>query len=674
MPLNRASIGSILLIVGLILVSFPPSPLHLARANPSILYVPAQYATIQSAVNAAFAGDTILVSSGTYKERVAITKSLNLTGASRDTTIINATQLGPGINVTLAGGVSIQGFTIINTGLFASGILISSSFQITVLHNKVTASTQSNGTYVYNSNLVTLQDNILTGNLYGIAVQGGYGNVIQKDNSTGNNIGLGVYNSTGNTITSNTFRRNIDGIRLWYSSTGNILSKNLIANNTGNGINVRYSGNNRFTDDNIDFNTGSPSTTGILLSNSPSNVIFHNNIRNNAIQAYAVYPPGDLSTWDNATGSALKTDPKIRFVDKNANSVWDFNETVVYDTDNNGIFDVGDIRIASAGGTVPLPGTVLASDPKIKFIDRNNYGARWVPGEAVVYDSNGNGIFDPGEPAIAGVGGNFWSDYKGKDNGARGFALDGIGDTLLPTPCPSGGSPCSSTGSPPGFDWYPLMTLSSNPLNVTATAKPRTGYVPLQVSFNATVAGGTAPYLYSWDFGDGTPSSQQQNPTHTFQSKGNYIAAVTVTDASVISQSSAVPVTVLAQAGALILKVVDQSLNPLAGANITSTLQPQGQTRISAISNAQGRVAWPFLAPGSYTMQASKTGYVNGTTTVSVALNQTTNGTIMLVPPAQPSNNLPLIAGVGVAIAALALVVTYLFLRRRKQAKRAPVK
>jgi parallel beta-helix repeat protein len=506
-----------------------------------------------------------------------------------------------------------------------------------------------------------------------MAVQGGFGNVIQKDNSTGNSIGLGVYNSTGNAITGNTFRRNIDGIRLWYSSTGNIISKNLIANNTGNGLNVRYSGNNRFTDDNIDFNTGSPSTTGIYLQKSPSNVIFHNNIRNNTIQAFAVYPPGDQSTWDNATGSALTTDPKIKFVDKNPNAVWAFNETVVYDTDNNGLFDTGDIRIASAGGTIPLNGTPLATDPKIKFIDRNNNGARWVPGEAVVYDSNSNGIFDPGEPAIAGVGGNFWSDYKGKDNGARGFALDGIGDTLVPTPCPNGGAPCSSTGSPPGFDWYPLMTLSSNPLNVTAYAKPRTGYVPLPVSFSVTVAGGVAPYVYSWDFGDGTPTSQQQNPTHTFQSKGNYIATVTVTDTSVISQSTAVPVTVLAQAGALILKVVDQSNNALAGANITSTSQPQGQARVSAISNAQGRVAWPFLAPGFYTLLASKTGYVSTTTTVGVALNQTTSGTIMLLPLAQPSN-LPLFAGVGVAVAAVALVVAYLFLRRRKQAKKASVR
>jgi hypothetical protein len=72
-------------------------------------------------------------------------------------------------------------------------------------------------------------------------------------------------------------------------------------------------------------------------------------------------------------------------------------------------------------------------------------------------------------------------------------------------------------------------------------------------------------------------------------------------------------------------------------------------------------------------LQASKTGYVNTTTTVSVALNQTTNGTITLLLPAQPSN-LPLFAGVGVAVAAVALVAAYMFLRRRKQAKKLPVK
>jgi hypothetical protein len=49
-------------------------------------------------------------------------------------------------------------------------------------------------------------------------------------------------------------------------------------------------------------------------------------------------------------------------------------------------------------------------------------------------------------------------------------------------------------------------------------------------AFTATPAGGTPPYTFSWDFGDGT-SSSDQNPTHCFEAEGTYEVVVTVTDA-----------------------------------------------------------------------------------------------------------------------------------------------
>jgi hypothetical protein len=62
-------------------------------AHSAELRVPAQYPTIQSAVNAAVTGDTVLISPGTYNERVAITgKSVVLRGerGAAAQTIINA--------------------------------------------------------------------------------------------------------------------------------------------------------------------------------------------------------------------------------------------------------------------------------------------------------------------------------------------------------------------------------------------------------------------------------------------------------------------------------------------------------------------------------------------------------------------------------------------------------
>jgi hypothetical protein len=50
------------------------------------------------------------------------------------------------------------------------------------------------------------------------------------------------------------------------------------------------------------------------------------------------------------------------------------------------------------------------------------------------------------------------------------------------------------------------------------------------VQFNATVYGGTEPYTWEWDFGDGSVSNIS-NPVHTYEYVGNYSITLTITDA-----------------------------------------------------------------------------------------------------------------------------------------------
>jgi uncharacterized repeat protein (TIGR01451 family) len=58
--------------------------------------------------------------------------------------------------------------------------------------------------------------------------------------------------------------------------------------------------------------------------------------------------------------------------------------------------------------------------------------------------------------------------------------------------------------------------------------EPASGCEPLTVRFDATVSGGTPPYQYEWDLGDGS-SSTLEHPVHTYEA-GAYTVSVTVTD------------------------------------------------------------------------------------------------------------------------------------------------
>ncbi len=69
------------------------------------------FATIQSAIDAASAGDTISVASGTYYENVAIEKSLDLIGADSEITIIDGGHIANTVTIT-ASDVGLSGFTI----------------------------------------------------------------------------------------------------------------------------------------------------------------------------------------------------------------------------------------------------------------------------------------------------------------------------------------------------------------------------------------------------------------------------------------------------------------------------------------------------------------------------------------------------------------------------------
>jgi PKD repeat protein len=69
----------------------------------------------------------------------------------------------------------------------------------------------------------------------------------------------------------------------------------------------------------------------------------------------------------------------------------------------------------------------------------------------------------------------------------------------------------------------------------------------LSVQFSSTVSGGTAPYTYAWNFGDGGPIGTTANPVHVYSGVGPYTASLTVTDYNGFTGGGSGPAVVVVQ-------------------------------------------------------------------------------------------------------------------------------
>ena len=253
-----AGITLTLLLIGVLTFEANVQPV---KAEPRTWIVdddgPADFHTIQEAIDAASDGDTIFVYNGTY-EPIVVDKALSLEGENKSITIIVGTPSNPyfGTVSVLVSGVNVSGFAIRNSlkhgialeGTWKttlSGITISNNFlsdctwgisltlcdRVIIADNIVTR-TKIAGIECSHSTKCQIINNTITNNLgYGILDMGKtiwfnhelvdvpVYNSICNNTITCNHLGIGV-NAINDTLRNNVMASNIEaGIEIGMSHT-----------------------------------------------------------------------------------------------------------------------------------------------------------------------------------------------------------------------------------------------------------------------------------------------------------------------------------------------------------------------------------------------------------------------------------------------------------------------
>lgn len=214
------------------------------------------FCTIGAAARKAGAGQTVLVSSGTYHESVTVSNS----GTSAAPLVFAAAN---GATVTVTGGtngfkvsgksyVQIKRFAVTNTS--AVGILVSGSDHVTVESNNVShAGQRTSGLIAKGISLSGTTRSVVRFNVVhdnsdaGIGItSASNGNFITGNESFGNArgytraaAGIDLRNSTGNQVNANYVHDNEDsGLNIWNASNSTVAVNNVTADNGDHGIDV----------------------------------------------------------------------------------------------------------------------------------------------------------------------------------------------------------------------------------------------------------------------------------------------------------------------------------------------------------------------------------------------------------------------------------------------------
>ncbi|MGB9927182.1 MAG: NosD domain-containing protein, partial [Methanosarcina sp.] len=457
--------------------------------------------SIQTAVNNAVSGDSVIVKPGTYNGNIVINVP-NL--------VIRSESGNPADTIIRANSNSSTVFNIAANNITVSGFKIESG---------------GRGFYLTTCNGCTISSNELTDNNHAIYLRDSNYNKISA-NTINSNRGFGIYlvNSEGNTLLNNIANSNQRGIDLTTSNKNNISGNNVSYNNQF-GMWVSLSNENR-----ISGNTANENNGGIHMNSSSRNILSGNIVAFSTDSAFFECPGcHNNRIFDNYLNNIYNANIKTR------DTIWNTTKTI-------GTNVVGGPYLGGNFWANPA-GTGFSETAE----DKNNDGIA-----DIVYNSSNITDFLPlvsgsGKQQITLPVANFnTSNNSGyapltvrfndlSVNAANlnwDFESDGIIDSTEKTP--------SHTYNEPGNYTARLTAVNANgthffsvPITVLEQKQPEMQPLLPVASFTSNVSNGHPPLSVQftdasqyakwriWYFGDGA-TSNETNPTHVYTKEGNY--------------------------------------------------------------------------------------------------------------------------------------------------------